>query len=299
MSLVWKQFIRNSDKGFTLFELLVASFIGLTIFALAAESVLSLRRVYSHDVVGTRLIQDLRGSLDMIGINVRQAGENFTVYFPALEIVNGSSGAPDELIMRRNLLDEVLNVCTDIAAGSTETTIYFATAGTDAGCTRSDNLPNYNAWRDYRLAATGQQLTAFAYDPSLRSGEFFVYSGENDSGSELTITRTAGAWAGSYSLGSGALYILEEWKFRLQGDVLQLIVNGDTTNTLNVAFGITDFQVRAHLEDGSVLDSLAASDDWTALSAIEVTLTAQAAFAGQTETKSLSARFFPRNVLSN
>lgn len=299
MSLMWKRFIQSSDSGFTLFELLVASFIGLTVFALASESVLSLRRVYSHDIVGTRLIQDLRGSLDMIGVNVRQAGENFTMAFPAVEIVNGSSGAPDELIMRRNLMDEVLNICTDITAGSAVTSIFFATAGTEPGCARTDNLVNYSAWRTYRLAAAGQQVKAYAYNPGLRTGEFFVYASETDSGTELNITRSAGVWANDYTIGSGAVYILEEWHFRLQGDVLQLIIDGDVDNALNVSFGLTDFQVRAHLEDGSVVDALAATDDWTQISALEVSLSAEGAFAGETLSKSLSARYFPRNVLSN
>jgi len=86
-------------------ELLVASFLGLIILALGAQSTLSLRRLYLHDIVRTRVNQDLRGSLDMIGVNIRQAGENFTMSFPAIQIVNGTGGAGDQLILRRNLLD--------------------------------------------------------------------------------------------------------------------------------------------------------------------------------------------------
>ena len=278
---------------------MVASFVGLVVLGLATEGVLSLRRVYSHDIVGTRLTQDIRGALDLIGVNARQAGENLTMAFPAVEIVNGASGAPDEVILRRNILDEVLNVCTAITAGSADAAVFFATAGTEPGCARSDNLANFNAWQAYRQAAEGGLVKVFAYNPGLRVGEFFDYSGETDSGSELSITRQAGSWGNDYAIGSGAIYMLEEWRFRLQGDVLQLIINADVDGALNVSFGLRDMQVRAELEDGSVLESFDQNDEWTRIAAIEVSLTAEASFAGEPMRKSLSARFFPRNVLSN
>ena len=289
----------RSDRGFTLIELLVASFVGIMLIGMMLQSVNSLRRVYSRDIISTRVNQDLRGSLDMIGINVRQAGENLTVNFPAIEIIDGASGAPDELFLRRNLLDEVLNVCVDISEGSSTTSIYFATVAADPGCVFSDNQHNYNTWRAERLAAADSTLDAYAFNSATREGEFLLYTGENNDGTELSLTRLNGTWQHEYTIGSSAIYLLEEWHFRLQGDVLQLIVNGDDSNVLNVAFGLTDFQISAMMQDGSTQAALGRDDDWTTLAALSVSLTAEATFAGNTIERSLTSQFFPRNILSN
>jgi len=108
-----------------------------------------------------------------------------------------------------------------------------------------------------------------------------------------------GTWEHTYNTGSSAIYILEEWLFRLNGDVLQLIIDGDDENALNVAFGLTDFQVTARMQDDTTLDSLGAADNWTSLKSLEVTLAGEDSFAGETIEASLTSEFFPRNILSN
>jgi len=267
--------------------------------ALAAQSTNSLRYLYLHDVTRTKMSQDVRGALDLIGVNARQVGQSFTGSFPALQIVNGSGSLPDDLYMRRNLIDEVLNVCVSIAAGSNTSNVFFTNAINSAGCDRTSNLNNYNAWRNYRLAQTSQTVRAYIYNISTKQGEFFTYNGEVDSGTQLNITRTSGNWTYSYPSGSSAIYILEEYHFNLSADLLQLIVNNDNSNILNVAFGMTDFQASAKMQDGSTKSSFISTDDWTKLSYIELTLTAQDTFAKEPVKVALSSRFFPRNILSN
>jgi hypothetical protein len=94
------------------------------------------------------------------------------------------------------------------------------------------------------------------------------------------------------------VYVLEERTFRLGGDLLQLVINGDTGNPLNLACWITDFQARAFMRDGTVRESLGSADLWSDLVSVELTLRAQASFSGRTLDRSLTARYFPRNVLS-
>lgn len=293
-----KQSILCSDSGFTLVELLVASVIALLVMAMAAESTTSLRNLYLHDIVRTRLNQDMRASLDLIGVNIRQAGENFSASFPAIEIIDGGSGA-DELVMRRNLIDEVLNVCADISGGTAEDEIEFANGGVQAGCSYSSNAFGYSTWSAYRLADENQQVRAYMYNIGNKTGEFFDYVGETDTGAELRIATSGSTWTQDYPVGTSAVYLIEEWRFRLNGDVLELIIDGDDTSPLNVAFGLTEFQVTAVYEDGSTATSLDVNDDWTELAAIEVSLSAQDTFANRIITSSLSSRFFPRNILSN
>src|SRR5690606_6020349 len=68
--------ILASDKGFTLVELLVTSFLGLIMLALTLSATTSNRRLYKYDLVRTRINQNMRSALDIMGIDVRQAGEN-------------------------------------------------------------------------------------------------------------------------------------------------------------------------------------------------------------------------------
>ena len=81
--------------------------------------------------------------------------------------------------------------------------------------------------------------------------------------------------------------------------MLQFFANEDTANPLNLSADISDFQVQAVLSDGSVVDTLGTSDDWTDLTALDISLTGQVTFDDRTLTRTVSARFFPRNVLSH
>ncbi|MCB0310173.1 MAG: prepilin-type N-terminal cleavage/methylation domain-containing protein [Bdellovibrionales bacterium] len=293
-----KAYLLRCDSGFTLTELMVASTIGLIVLGLGIQSTNAMRYLYLHDIVRTRMHQDMRSALDIMGVNIRQAGENFNASFPAIQLIDGGAGS-DELVLHRNLIDEVLNVCTDVNSGSGVTNIYFAIAGTEQGCAYSDNLFGFSSWQSFRTAHGGQ-AQGYILNLGSKLGEFFTYSGETDNGStELSLQTGSGAWSRDYPAGTSALYVLEKWNFRLVDDVLQLVINDDQDNALNVAFGLTDFQVRAHLQDGSTLDELNISHNWTRLESIEVELRAEDSFAGQTISDTLSSRFFPRNILSN
>ncbi len=293
-----KRFTPCCDKGFTLMELMVSTTIGLVVMAIGVESTRTMRHLYLHDIVRTRINQDVRMALDLIGVNIRQAGENLTATFPAVEILDGGSGA-DELVLRRNLLDEVLNVCTDLAAGSSVSEVFFATAGTTPGCIYGDNTFNFTSWQTARTNDDDDQVNAYILNLTSKAGEFFSYVGETDSGASYNIIRGGGQWQNDYPTSGAAVYILEEWRFRLNGDVLELIIDQDTDNPLNVAYGLTDMQITAHLQDGTSTSDLGILDDWTEIASIEIEIDAESNFAGQTITSSLTSKFFPRNILSN
>ena len=79
--------IRNCDSGFTVLEMLVASSIGLLVLTLLLSSTLASKNLFRADVVRTRINQDLRSALDIVGSQVRVAGENFVVsFFLVLEL---------------------------------------------------------------------------------------------------------------------------------------------------------------------------------------------------------------------
>ncbi|MCO6431664.1 MAG: hypothetical protein J5J00_12450 [Deltaproteobacteria bacterium] len=288
----------NSARGFTIPELLITSFLGLLITGLLLSVMQSNRSVLGKDIARTTLNQNLRGALDIVAADIRVGGENLPESVPAIEIVNGSSGASDELVVRRNLFDEVLPVCAAITAG-TSSNVYFAVSGTVPGCVYSGQMHSFNIWNVYRQQQPGQELQAFIYDSSTRQGEFFTVTSEINTGVEFALVRGAGSWQNSYPVGSSAVYVLEEWRYRLQGENLQLVQNRDSANPFNVSFGMTDFQAEAEMQDGTVKSSFLSSDDWTEISALRITLSGTETHGGELMARTLTGEFFPRNVLSH
>lgn len=292
--------MRSYDRGFTLIELLVTTLLGGFVLASAVQFVMASQGTYQRDLARTRLNQNLRSALDIIGIDTRQAGENLISIFPAVEIIDGGAGT-DELILRRNLLDEVLNVCGQLDQGSSGNSILFGLSSTlHPGCIYQNQTRGFDAWQAHRTAQGGGQAQVYIYDSVTKKGQFLTYSSELDTGTEYYITSPSSTtWVTTYSVGSAGVYALEEWRYRVQDEYLQLIVNGDEANPLNVAHGITDFQVQAVMADGSVLNSLTAAERWTEIEALNVSLSGEDSDGKTTVQRTLNASFFPRNVLSN
>ena len=288
-----------AERGFTILELLVAAFLGLLVMALALSTTLVSRNVLGKDTIRVQLAQNLRGGLDIIGTDIRIGGENLGPGFPAIEVTDGTAGAPDTLYVRRNLADEVLPVCVSIAAGSGVGQVVFANSPTVTGCVYAGHTHDYTAWRTKRLAAPGGKLDAYIFDTVSKKGEFFRYNGEADTGTTYYITRTAGNFTNAYPATSSSVYLLEEWKYQVQNGVLQVIQNNDTANALNVIFNVTNFQIQALMQDGTVKTSFARTDAWTQISEMQVDLTGSERYARNNITRMLTGKFFPRNVLSN
>ena len=286
----------------TIIELLVASSMGLMLMGFIVRLALTNRDIYQGDIGRTRLNQNLRSALDIISADIREAGERFPGGFPAVQITNGSGANPDELYLRRNLLDEVLVSCTNITAGTTTASINLSAAGaTIPACVFPSQNTNLTSWNTYRTN-NGGSITAYVFNQVTKAGEFITFSGGTNNGSLIQVTRggTGWTWTNSYPAQQTSIYVIEDWRFRVSGGFLQLIVNGDTANPKNVIDQVTAFQVRAFMQDGTVQNTFATSDLWANLSGIEVTISGQDRVPGKKlSTRTLSAKFFPRNVLSN
>lgn len=272
----------------------------LAITGAALSLSLSSRKLYEADEARTRLNQKLRTGLDMVGADLRQAGERLPDDFPAIEIVDGAAGASDELILRRNLLDVVLPLCEDHT--TPDNRIYIADATTPApGCAPLpdddfDGWPdNLGAWRAYRLA-NGGALRIYIYDPVNRRGEYLNYRVEDAPG--LFIRRWLGTWQFNYLVANQCrIYILEERRYRLSADLLQLVINA-AGQPFNVVDGVEGFQALANFQDGTQQASLGVADIWSSLRSIQIDLAGTADYRQQELERSVSTEFFPRNVLS-
>ena len=273
--------------GVTAIELLIAMGIASILFSVVLGLILSSRRLYDTDHTRVQTLQNLRSNLDVIGVDIRKAGVNLPASFPALLISDGGLGA-DTLTVRQGLVDTPLIICVD------NTLIVYDT--NQPNCNFEDNNSNsfpdlLDTWQSFRLA-DGGTLKAYIYDPINGQGEFFDINNESDlGGGQYGLTGTT---SNSYLQGA-RIYIIEERKYQLVSDVLEMVVN--EVNTFEVSFGITDLQFQVGLQDGSTTNSFDVTDNWKTIDWIDVNITAHGS-DGEGATRTLSSRLLPRNVIS-
>ncbi len=308
----YKLFLPNlnsnrDNRGFTLVELLVANLLGLLMIGLAISVTLGNRDAFQYDLARTKLNQNLRSGIDLLGVNVREAGENLPPTVPAIELVDGSSGQPDQLVLRRNLIDEVLKLCDPISSGSTSSEVYFANSSGEPGCSYSDQTQNFNAWQAQRTSQGGTSY-AYIFDPATQVGEVFEFDSEVDGGTEYYIERTSGSWQNDYNVGLTAIYIIEEWRFQQVDDpydssspkdLFQVIENSQTSTPFTVVYGITDFQVEIVDTLGNTYLDFSPTDEWTDIEYVHIVLSGEEKSNRGNINRELEARFFPRNILSH
>ncbi|ANM31747.1 hypothetical protein ABI59_22595 [Acidobacteria bacterium Mor1] len=290
----------------TLVELMVALAVAGLLATAALSITLSSRKIYEADERRTDLNQHLRAGIDLVGIDLRQAGTRLPGDFPAIMIVDGGSG-PDTLIVRTNESDDVMPICQDIVAGAAIGELRISElASTVPGCGKlpddnSDGWPdNVGAWRQERTKHGGA-MDVYAFSPISKQGQFLSYDADGTDDQRLDISGKAGVTNWVISCGKAdqcRAYALTEHRYEIVNGRLRYRINDDPADVVNIMDYVTDFQVQAHLTDGSVRTSLTSSDDWSDVVSVELTLTAETSFDGRTVQRTMSSRFFPRNVLS-
>ena len=289
------------ESGFTVLEVLVSSALGLIITFMCANTAIVQKELFTRDSARTTLNQDLRGASDVLISDGRVAGENLTESFPAVELIKDKNGK-QELVLRRNLLSSVLNVCTSLNAGASRSKIYIANSNTKSGCIRNDEKTKYNIWKNYRAAHKDSSNTvkAYIFNSGTKKGEFINYNNEGITSNNYWISGGSGTFKNSYPAGSSWILILEEWRYRLNDeDMLQVIVDGDEDEPFNLAFGVKSFNTVITDMDDIDYTSFTTDDDWTNIYQIETTITGEERAGKNNVTKSIVAHFFPRNVLSH
>ncbi len=198
----------------------------------------------------------------------------------------------------------MLRVCQDIATGDTDTEVYIAQSGgtPPPGCAPApdadtDGWPdNLQAWRAFR---NGQTVRAYIFNPVSGDGEFFDYVDED--AVDFHLEADAGiTWQHDYPVtDEPRVYLLEEKRFELNDDVLQVVLNDDDSTPLRLADGFEQFQLVAKFQDLSEQTSLGFADVWSELRAIEVNLSGHALVKnGRSIERAWSSEIMPRNVLS-
>ena len=312
------KFRLSRSSGYTLLELIIASTIGVVTIGVSATAILSNRGLLLRDTARLEVNQSLRASLDIIGADIRQGGENLVIQeFPVIELNNNALNGQDELIVRSSPLLDTLFVCQD--ATNADLLVGDTTVGGVAACPPAgrsldpaDELPdNMFLWDSYRqdLVAQGEPTTAYIFDSDSFDGELFevdsIFRTAGTTGNdpaEYFVRSTSGAWAGTYDAAGDRPYIaiVNERRYFLdaQGFLTTQINNGPNQNMAN---GITDFQIVITTQDGTQHTDFrtADGDRWSDIQSVQITISGSSEFATNREVdNTVSAQFLPRNVMS-
>ena len=297
MKLTFMKMSKTNNRGFTIIELMVSTGILTTIMAMLVGFVLSLQNNFFNDVVRTRVNSNLRSALDIMGMNIRQSGENLNRSFPVVVLTNDSDGVGSYIQLRRNLIPEVLTVCSILNSGASSVDVSSTTA-INASCIYGNVTSLYNAFNTEKNSVGGS-TRIFIYNSLTKAGEFVDYTGGTTTG---TYSLNISAPSSTYQPLTTYLYIIEEYAFSLQEstETLNLYLNGKTTLPESVAFGVTGLNFNLKMDDDTTLTSMPISSakSWKEIKAISITLTGSEERKTRTFTTSLTEDFFPRNVIS-
>ncbi|MCB0345318.1 MAG: prepilin-type N-terminal cleavage/methylation domain-containing protein [Bdellovibrionales bacterium] len=289
----------RSDRGFTLMELLVALMLTGIFMGMAMANIFTVRQAYLEDIVRLRVNSNLRSAMDIVSMNVRQAGENLEGSFPSL-LLSDSADDGDSLVLRRNLISDVLTLCEDVNAGQTRLFVSLSTA-TEPECIASNVVAAHTEFSDYR-SANEDTVRVFVYDRISKEGEFVDFTGNGDIGG-TDYYLDVSSLSQDYNAETTSIYMLEEFLFEVESgeETFLLYVDEKFDEPQAVAFSVTDFQVSLQMQNGSTVSELNpdSSDEWQDIQEVVLRLTGRGSWKGKEVVSTLSASYFPRNVLSN
>lgn len=306
----------RKQEGFTLIELLVG--ISLLGILMVAVFNLAMGSAKLHQVDQQRADDDrtLRGTMDILSADVREAGELLQLITPAIEVYD--LGGSSALKLLKGLSDTPLPLCSPIVQQDSEQTVYIA------GTTSTTNNPKdvkfadgsralpeacgatagtVNAWNTVltQKSALGEGDTAQGIIIDVigkRLGDFTLK--RVGPGDVITISNVNLAGNPARTLVSDPpqdyrLFLVEKRTYWVQDGTLYL--DRDNKGGAIVMRGVVDFTVdpiiganKAALPFGALF----ASPSWRDLSSLDIKLSRK---VGQT-TRTLSESILPRNSLS-
>ena len=289
--------------------------MGGLVLSMALGLTLSNRDLMSADEARTMLNQNLRSGADIIGDDVRVAGQRLRGSPPTLMPIVIENNT---ITLRRNKDDTVMTLCQSELKGNT-TKIYISREGgstsTHSGCQSS--AKKAQVWEDLRTVnGNSPKGTMFIYihkpdtngSPSVDDshGEFFIYEDEGKDSNGFYIIRSPGKWSKEYKANLGTatnpqfqpkMYVLEERRYGLKDGLVTLSEVG-ALEPSGVIDNVSRMDIVAILNDGTRQTTLTEPSDWARLRAIELTLEGTVTVRGKPVTRTLVSQIFPRNVLS-
>lgn len=286
----------SNERGFTLLEILVAMTLNTLVLSMVVFAAVGNRTHYLEDSVRTRVSGNLRGALDIVTTNVRQAGENLGTSFPAILLKDETSMNSDILKIRRSIISDNLFLCSPLSTSDMQIVVSVNSAST-AECASSNVTTAFNLWSSYRNSEGGS-IRIYVYNSISKTGEFLDYTDEGDALGEYYLSTSA--LQNSYPTAKTKIYIIEEFAFERDtiDNVFTLRISEGEPQT--ISFDISQFEIFLEMEDGSEIESLADGDalKWKDIKRIKINLSGEAKRAKRTFTFSETAHVFPRNIMS-
>jgi type IV pilus assembly protein PilW len=286
----------------------VALAVAGILLGLLLPIVLSNRRVVQLDQARTSANQTLRAAQQLLGSDVRIAGERFGEGLALSPIELSVSGDDSVVTLRRNL-EDALPVCEALSSGDTSILVADWDGSTgEPQCAVNRTVDVGGTEWPATLAAhrqlaedAGGSLRAFLFDPSTRTGQWFEMTVPTGSSQPDSVSCASDcAWDASANYGpvsESYVAILETIVYRLNDGVLER-VDVSSGEVLRIASGIASFDVTATFADGSTATELASDADWREIASLELDVRVERREGESLADRSLQTRLFPRNVLS-
>jgi len=303
-------------------ELLVSMGIFALVITAAINVVTSSLALYRADQGRLGVNRNARSTFDLMGNDIRQAGERLGNDFPAITLTQDSN-TNAVLTLRRGLADSPLPVCSPVGAGGTVLYVNaynpylqrFQDGSTNmpASCpTDPQDLTSFNA----QLAAGVN--TAYIYDVKANTGSWakvtnivsFPYNGSTIQALQLSNLKD-----GSYDprrvnvsdvTGRDVrIYLLEERKYTLAGSTLVMGLNGQDPNVATP--NVQSYTVTPYLEGNPPVAATLPFPNgttsnhvttWRDLAYLDVTLSLSDTHGSKTVRRTVTERYNPRNALS-
>jgi prepilin-type N-terminal cleavage/methylation domain-containing protein len=243
------------NKGFSLIELIVTMAISSVVVALASQLLLQTQNSFSRDQKRVSTNQKMSSVLEIIGREIRQAGELITdPDFPTIKVTPLSSGSnpPVSLIVYR-AVSNPMSMCTAYANNTAVNRLFFAvnTPNTapnltcqvlPASVTGTNTFPieQQAGWIDQRIAAGGTAFGMVATNPtavgSRRIFRPFLYNSELSTPGVDSLNLSIGispiVTTGTINIANSAYLVVKKEYLICQSDLV-VRINSKVESTLN------------------------------------------------------------------
>jgi len=313
---------QHLDQGFTLIEVLVTVVLLAVVLTVVVNLVLSGLKISGADQGRVAANGNVRGTMDVLSSDVRQAGENLSDDFPGLGVTTGANGSV--LTVYRAWTDAPFTLCAPVSGSTIEVTAASSNTSAVTYADGSTNLPAACKNDSTSLAGVAATLTTwrslitsgltggYLYDPGTQLGGFVRLTGTtatqvNYSG--LLPSNSTYGWNPLKPNQAGVtrdqrLYLLEKRVYSFNGSRLQLAINdaAPADAAANISSFVTTPYVTA--TNGTVIAATLpfpnATQSWRSLAYLDVQLgSTQPAGFNRTVNRTLTYRLYPRNAGSS
>jgi prepilin-type N-terminal cleavage/methylation domain-containing protein len=248
----YKLLATKNNKGFSLIELIVTMAISSMVIALVSQLLLQTQNSFSKDQKRVSTNQKMSSVLEIIGREIRQAGELITdPDFPTIKVTPLSTGSnpPVSLIVYRAISNPI-SMCTAHANNTTVNRLFFAIdTVTNPTCrvlpasvAAGDTFPTeqQDGWISQRTAAGGRIFGMVANNPlpvgSPRVFRPFLYDNELSAPGANSLNLSIGispiVTTGTINIADSAYLVVKKEYLICESDLV-VRINSSVESTLN------------------------------------------------------------------